>query len=107
MQTPHTTTEGEIKEIWERLTKCEASNKSAHHRLDGLEEVVKSVNSLAVSTNQLATETKALREDFKATDERLEALEIRPLKRYDMIVTVVVTAVVSGLIGFLLNMILG
>ena len=107
MQTPHTTTEGEIKEIWERLTKCEASNKSAHHRLDGLEEVVKSVNSLAVSTNQLATETKALREDFKSMDDRLEVLEVKPLKRYDMIVTVLVTSVISGVMGFLLNMILG
>lgn len=100
------TPEGQLKEVWERITRVEESAKSAHHRLDGIENVVKSVNSLAISTNQLATETKALREDFKTTDERLETLEARPLKRYEIIATTVVTALLTGVIGFLLSFIL-
>ena len=41
MNTEHRTTEREIKEIWERLTKGEASIKSAHHRID---DVVQQLN---------------------------------------------------------------
>ena len=72
MPTEHKTTESEIKEIWERLTKGEASIKSAHHRIDGLEKLSESVNNLAMSTVQIATETKALREDYAKADERIE-----------------------------------
>ena len=46
--TEHKTTEGEIKEIWERLAKGEASIKSAHRRLDSLEKIADSVSNLAM-----------------------------------------------------------
>ena len=104
--TPHTTTEGEIKEIWERLTAGEASIKSAHHRIDGFESLTKSVTSLALSTNQLATETKALREDYKLIDDRIASLEGRPQKRYDTFITAIITALCSGVAGYLLNVII-
>ena len=85
--TEHKTTEGEIKEIWERLTKGEASIKSAHHRIDSLEKLADSVNNLALSTSQIATETKALREDYAKADERIEDLEKKPAK-HDLLVLV-------------------
>lgn len=107
MHTPHTTTEGEIKEIWERMTACESSTKSAHHRIDNLERMADSVHEMAISTNQTVTEIKALREDFKKVDERVEELEQKPVKRYEGILLASVTTLIGGLIGYLLNMILG
>ena len=104
--TEHKTTEGEIKEIWERLTKGEASIKSAHHRIDSLEKLADSVNNLALSTSQIATETKALREDYAKADERIEDLEKKPAKRYEAALTAFLTAICSGVGGYLLAMLL-
>ena len=106
MNTEHRTTEAEIKEIWERLTKGESSIKSAHHRIDNLEKIADSVNNLALSTNQIAAETKALREDYAKADERIEELEDKPAKRYETVVTALLTALCSGLAGYLLSLII-
>lgn len=104
--TEHRTTEGEIKEIWERLTAGEQSIKSAHHRIDSLEKIANSVHEMSISTNQTVTEIKALREDFKRADERIDKLEEKPAKRYETVVTTLLTALCSGAVGYLLNFIL-
>ena len=106
MNTEHRTTEGEIKEIWERLTAGESSIKSAHHRIDNLEKIADSVHKLAMSTNNIATETKALREDYEKADERIEKLEEKPLKRLDTFITACITALGGGLVGYLLSLII-
>lgn len=106
MNTEHRITEGEIKEVWERLTKGEASIKSAHHRIDNLEKLAESVNKMAISTNQIATETKALREDYMKADERIEELEKKPIKRYETVITAMLTAICGGVIGYLVSLIL-
>lgn len=106
MNTEHRTTEGEIKEIWERLTAGEASIKSAHKRIDSLEKLADSVHKLASSTNQLAIETKALREDYENADERIEELEHKPIKRYETFITASLTALGGGVFGYLLSLIL-
>ena len=103
--TEHRTTESEIKEIWERLTKGEASIKSAHHRIDNLEKLADSVNNLALSTSQIATETKALREDYVKADERIEELEQKPIKRYESLLMAFLTAICSGIGGYFLALI--
>lgn len=106
MNTEHRTTEGEIKEIWERLTAGESSIKSAHHRIDSLQEMSKSIKDLAVATAQIATETKALREDYEKADKRIETLEEKPTKRYETFVTAILTGLGTGIVGYLLALIL-
>lgn len=106
MNTEHKTTEGEIKEIWERLTAGESSIKSAHHRIDSLEEMSKSIKDLAIATAQIATETKALREDYVKADERIEELEKKPIKRYETVITAILTALCGGVVGYLVALIL-
>ena len=102
----HETTEKEMKDIWERLTAGEASIKSAHHRIDSLEKLAESVNQMAISTNQIATETKALREDYAKADERIEKLEEKPVKRYETVVTSILTALCGGVVGYMLSSLL-
>lgn len=104
--TEHKTTEAEIKEIWERLTKGEASIKSAHHRIDTLEKLSDSVNNLAIATTKIAEETKKLREDYNKADEELQELKEKPIKRYDTVITAFLTGLCSGLAGYLLALIL-
>lgn len=102
----HRTTEKEMKDIWERLTAGEASIKSAHKRIDSLEKLAESVNNMAISINNIATETKALREDYIKADEKIEELQEKPVKRYETFVTAFLTAVCSGVAGYLLSLIL-
>ena len=106
MNTEHKTTEGEIKEIWERLTAGESSIKSAHHRIDALQEMSKSIKDLAVATAQIATETKALREDYEKADKRIGTLEEKPTKRYETFITAILTSLATGVVGYLLALIL-
>lgn len=106
MSAEHKTTESEIKEIWERLTAGESSIKSAHKRIDSLEEMSKSIKDLAIATTQIATETKALREDYVKADERIEELERKPIKRYETVVTAIITTVCGGVIGYLVSLVL-
>lgn len=102
-QAEHKTTEKEMKDIWERLTKGEASIKSAHHRIDGLEKLADSVNSLAIATAKIADETKKLREDYNKADEELQELKEKPIKRYETVITAVLTALGSGVVGYILG----
>ena len=104
--TEHRTTEGEIKEIWERLTAGESSIKSAHHRIDGLEKIANSMHEISISTSQTVAEIKALREDFKRADERIDKLEEKPVKRYESLVTAILTSIATGIVGYLLALIL-
>ena len=107
MSTEHKTTESEIKEIWERLTAGESSIKSAHHRIDTLQEMSKSIKDLAIATAQIATETKALREDYEKADKRIGTLESKPVKRYETFVTALITGFAGVIIGYLANLIKG
>lgn len=102
----HTTTEGEIKEIWERLTAGEQSIQYAHDRIDNLEKLADSVHNLAIATSKVADETKALREDYEEADKRIETLESKPIKRYETFVTALLTGLGTGLIGYFLGTIL-
>ena len=106
MNTKHETTEGEIKEIWERLTKGEESIKSAHKRIDAFEKLAESVQDIALSTNLLATETKALREDYERADKRIEDLEEKPVKRYETFVTASISSLATGVVGYILGMLI-
>lgn len=106
MNKEHITTNGEIKEIWERLTAGEQSIKSAHHRIDKFEKLADNVKDLALSIAQIATETKALREDYNKADAELQQLKEKPIKRYDTIITAIITAICGGVIGYMINVIL-
>lgn len=52
-----------------------------------------------VATEKLALEIKYLREDQKNANERIKALEERPNKRYDTIVTQIIGTIIALIIG--------
>ena len=79
--------------IRERLTAAESSVKSAHHRIDNIEELTQSVKSLAV-------ETKYLKEDISDVKEKIDVIAGRPSQILTVIITALITATVSGFVGF-------
>ena len=106
MNREHTVTEAEFKEVFERLSTNESSIKSAHHRIDSLEKLADSVNNMAISINQIATETKALREDYIKADKSIEELKGKPVKRYETFITALLTGLGTGIVGYMLALIL-
>ena len=79
--------------IRERLTAVESSVKSAHHRIDNIEELTQSVKSLAV-------ETKYLEEDISDVKEKIDVIAGRPSQILTVIITALITATISGFVGF-------
>ena len=80
--------------IRERLTAVESSVKSAHHRIDNIEELTQSVKSLAV-------ETKYLKEDISEVKDKIDVIAGRPSQILTVIITALITATISGVIGFI------
>lgn len=80
----------------ERLSVLEQDNKSVHRRLDNLEKLVESVHTIAA-------ETKAMRSDVNDITNRVDDIESRPKKRYDTIVTGLITAIIGTVVGYFMG----
>lgn len=67
----------------ERLVKVEESSKSAHHRIDGLEEQNKAIMELAVSTGRIADKVDAIdcKVDKVISTRETDVLRIDTLER--------------------------
>lgn len=89
----------EQKEIWERIATAESSIKSAHHRIDRIEHLADSIHSLA-------SEMREMRSDFANVLGRVDNIEQKPAKRYELIVNTGITAVISGLAGYLISVLI-
>lgn len=72
-----------------------------------LKKVFDKINSIALSTEKLAIEMKYMREEQNKLDSRITTIEEKPVKRYDSIVTYIITAIIGiviGVIASLLNL---
>ena len=106
MNTEHRTTEGEIKEIWERLSAGESSIKSAHHRIDDVEKRQDDLADLVSSVKVLADREARVEEDVVEIKTDVKELKEKPTKRYETFVTALLTGLATGIVGYLLALIL-
>ena len=84
------------QEIFERMTSVEQSVKSAHHRIDEVVESGKSIGEILV-------EMKYMRRDLNELLERVLVIEKKPGRRYDMIITAIITAVIAAAVSFFIK----
>ena len=89
--------------IAERLAKVEQDNDNLHHRLTETNKRVEGTANLAESIHTLANEVVHMREDINRMDKRLTDVEIKPGKRWDLVLTAVITAICSGAVGMVLS----
>jgi uncharacterized protein YcfJ len=90
------------KEYIVRLVEVDQRSKSNTKRLDTVESRVEDIHNLTLSISQIATEVKAMREELNKVDKRLVTLEEKPSKRMDLIWGYIVSAIIGGLIGYIL-----
>lgn len=91
-----------IQMIIENKDSC----KSAHHRLDKLENDIGEIKELTIAVKEIAMETKANREDVNKMNERLEDIEQKPAKNWDKVITTVIGTVVGAIAGGIIGLIL-
>lgn len=78
-------------DVMHTLGEMESSIKSAHKRIDGIEKLTNSVYELASSI-------KVMQSDLKDISGRIKVVEDTPKKRWDLVCTTVISAVVGYLI---------
>lgn len=66
-----------------------------------LHKVYDVVNRQTIATEKLALEMKYMREDQTNMEKRVKLLEEKPVKRYDNIITQILSNVISLIIGAL------
>lgn len=92
--------DGQEKEIFERMTAVESSVKSLHKRIDRHEKLIEGVN-------ELATEIRYLREDTNEVKAKVSELESKPKKRWDALIAAAISAGAGGIIGFMIERLIG
>ena len=86
----------------QRLTEIEARSKSNSHRIDDLEkrqdnldELVSTVKVLAVREENVETNVKEIKSDVKS-------LTDKPAKRWESIISTIITTLVAAILGFIM-----
>lgn len=76
-------------------------NNRVSHRLTTLEDSVRQINELVASVKVLATQMEAMATEQRKMGDRLDAIEEKPAKRWDA----VISAVISGVVGLLIGLV--
>lgn len=92
----------EIK-ITKTLTSHEDNIKSLKHRMDKVEEQSKAINDLAMSVKELAINMNTMNKKQEEQGKRLTELESKPSKRWEQVVSIIITTLVGALLGYLLS----
>ena len=86
-----------------RLNDHEHEIKSLKHRMTEQESQSKALNDLALSVKELAINMNIIVDKQENQNKRLADLETKPAKRWETIVTCLITTIVGAVIGFLLS----
>ena len=84
----------------QKIIENEQRSKSNTHRIDELENEQKNERDLIVSVKELATEVKHMREDVSKMDSRLTNIETKPAKRWEQIISLIITRYRNSYTGF-------
>ena len=91
-----------VQMIIENTQSC----KSAHHRIDKLENDIGEIKELTIAVKEIAMEKKATREDVNDMNSRLKIVEQKPANNWDKIVTTAIGTIVGAIVGAIIGLIL-
>lgn len=86
-----------------RLTVCEESTKSAHHRIDAVESYQNDIHKIALAVNTLAESVKNLCLVQGDQGLRLKEIEGKASKRLEQIITQIIGLLLAAAAGYLLK----
>lgn len=85
-----------------RLTEVEQRSKSNTKRLDDMERRQDNLEGMQNSLNLLSDREKRVEEDVKEIKTDVKELTNKPAKRWDSLVSQIITLLVAAVVGFLL-----
>lgn len=94
--------ERELAEVKELQASHGERIKTLFNRIEQQDEMVKSVNALALSVRDLTNEQKCLQGTVAEMRKDVETIKAKPGKRWDSVVDKIIMAVVAALAGFVL-----
>ncbi len=98
------------EEVVIKLTKHQEEIASLKHRMDAMETLAESIKELALSVNGLSVNVsmscdrmERYEDSLRLQGERIGELEKRPGKRWDLIITAVITAIAGGAVTYIFS----
>lgn len=79
--------------------------KSLQHQVDDLRPIVTEIRTISATLVQLTTELKHTNEHLEQHEKEIKKLSEQPARRWDLIATTMITAIVSSGVGFLFSQI--
>jgi hypothetical protein len=82
------------------------SAKSAHHRIDGLEDDIKDIRQLTAAMARVDVKVDGLESDVKEIKNDVKAITARPGKLWDILIGAMIGAIGAGIVAAILAQIL-
>lgn len=89
-------------EVEHRLTAVEKLSGSNRHRLDEVERRQNDLDSIVSAVACLKQEQGHIQEDVKEIKDDVKEMKDKPGKRWEKVLEVAITAIVSAVIGFII-----
>lgn len=97
-----------------QLAETRSSLKSAHHRLDDIDNITAGIHEIAASVQALAVEVKMIAEKWSKSEEsiknslqrqgeRIEKLEMEPADKWKNLIAQVIGLVVAAVMGVVVS----
>lgn len=100
MAEPSYVTQNEFNLATKRI---DEENKRQNERLQSLETNYAIVNQLSIHMERLASNMEAMAKELARQGTKLNDLEMKPAKRWDLIITSIITGIMGALIGLMIN----
>lgn len=91
------------KVFTEATKRIDDENHRQNERISALENNYTIVNQLSIHMERLATNMEAMAKELARQGEKLNDLEMKPAKRWDLVITGVITAIVGAVVGLMLS----
>ena len=93
----------ETNDIGAALARQEEQIKGLARRMDNLEKLTESVNSLALSVERLTNQQATTETQITTLTGDVNELKEKPGKRWDLVITALITAIISAGITLLIK----
>lgn len=84
------------EEVAAALATLDQRVKSAQHQIDEQKELISSIH-------ELASEVRFMRTDINKMQTDIDEIKAKPNKRYELVITTIITALTSGVVGYVIS----
>jgi seryl-tRNA synthetase len=95
--------ERELSEIKAKQAAAEEQHKAIFRRLDHQEKLIEGVNALAISVRYMKHTQDEMQKEIKNVCSDVDAIKMKPVKRWETVVTECIKLLVAAAIGFMLS----